>query len=755
MKRLLLALLLFPLLSNAQVNIDSLKGIWDDASQADTTRLEAIKLISRKGYLFTQPDSAFYFAQEMLEFAETKKELKYIGAALNIQGISFAIRGNYDTAVIFFLKGLKLFEEIENKEGIGNSYIALGNIHKFQGEFDKAVEYYSKSLKLQEEIGDKQGIATASHNIGVIFRDQGKYDKAIEYYSKSLKIQEEIGDKNGMSNTLINIGNIYSEQGELDKVLSYYLKGLELKKEIGDKQGIANSLDNIGTIYQEKGEIDTAIDYFLKGLKIREEIGDKRGIGQSLNSIGNIYFEKTDYKEAMDYYSKSFEIQEEIGDKKGVSNALNNLGKTYQVQGDYNNALKYCNQALTLSRKIGVSQVTRDAAKCLWEINQQLGRYKESLSMYEIYITVRDSLLSEENQRGLIQQEYKYAYEKQAAADSIKAAEANKVKDALLAAEIAENNQRKQQSYFLFGGLALALIFGGFIFNRYKVTSQQKEIISEQKEEVDKAYSELEGKNQKILDSITYAKRIQSAILPPAKVVKEYLHESFIIYLPKDVVAGDFYWLESFASVDSAKASDSKDSKVFFAAADCTGHGVPGAMVSVVCNNGLNRSVREHGLTDPGKILDKTREIVVQEFEKSEEEVKDGMDIALCSLEGKTLKYAGAHNPLVIVRKDAEECEVIKPNKEPIGQFDNPQPYTTHKVELLEGDSIYLFSDGFQDQFGGPKGKKFMISRFKKLLVEVSKEPMDKQKELILKAFYDWKGNEEQVDDVCVIGVRI
>jgi serine phosphatase RsbU (regulator of sigma subunit) len=243
------------------------------------------------------------------------------------------------------------------------------------------------------------------------------------------------------------------------------------------------------------------------------------------------------------------------------------------------------------------------------------------------------------------------------------------------------------------------------------------------------------------MDSINYAKRIQSAILPPTKLVKEYLPESFILFKPKDIVAGDFYWMEH------------KEDKVLFAACDCTGHGVPGAMVSVVCNNGLNRSVREYGLTDPAEILDKTREIVISEFEKSEDEVKDGMDIALCSLEGNTLKYAGAHNPLWIIRNG--EIIETKANKQPIGKFDKQLPYTSHTFELEKGDSIYIFSDGYVDQFGGEKGKKFKPKTFRNLLLSIQDKTMEEQRFLIDKAFEEWRDNLEQVDDVCVIGVRI
>jgi serine phosphatase RsbU (regulator of sigma subunit) len=198
---------------------------------------------------------------------------------------------------------------------------------------------------------------------------------------------------------------------------------------------------------------------------------------------------------------------------------------------------------------------------------------------------------------------------------------------------------------------------------------------------------------------------------------------------------------------------EQKNGKIFFAVADCTGHGVPGAMVSVVCNNALNRSVREHGLTIPGEILDKTRDIVVQEFEKSEEDVKDGMDIALCSIEGMKLQYAGAYNPLWIIRNG--ELIETKANKQPIGQFDNPEPYTTHSFDLEKGDAIYIFSDGYVDQFGGERGKKFKSKAFRELLLSIQDKNMEEQKKSIDETFETWIGDLEQIDDVCVIGVRV
>ena len=299
--------------------------------------------------------------------------------------------------------------------------------------------------------------------------------------------------------------------------------------------------------------------------------------------------------------------------------------------------------------------------------------------------------------------------------------------------------------------LMVSFIFVLIRWRTAKLKQRQKELetevdvatkeIREQKEEVERQKEAVEEAHKEITDSIAYAKRIQSAILPPQKLIKEYLPESFILYKPKDIVAGDFYWMEL------------RESKVLFAAADCTGHGVPGAMVSVICNNGLNRSVREYGLTDPGKILNKTRALVIAEFEKSEEEVKDGMDIALCYLEGYTLKYAGANNPLWIVRNG--EILETKADKQPIGKYAIEKRFTTHTIELQKGDTIYTFTDGFPDQFGGEKGKKYKSGKFKRTLIDLAKKPITQQKEILDLEFETWRGTNEQVDDVCVIGVKI
>ena len=663
-------------------------------------------------------------------------------------GEIFRKQGNYDKAIGLYEQSIEISKDITDKTGMAISLNRIGVILRTQGDFNKAIDYYLRSIKISNEIDDKKMLAISFNSIGIVYSEQGNYNKAIDYFSQSIKLDEDTGDKHGISSAWQNIGGIYIQQGDYGKAMDIFTKSIKLDKEIGNKLGISNNLNNMGLIHKYQGDYDTAMDYFLQHLSIAKDIGNQHGIATALNNIGTIYKYKRDFEMAIDFFSKSLKIVEEIGYQMEIPGHLVNIGEAYFELGEYEKALSHNNRALVLAKKMGTAEKIKLSTYSLWKIYKKIGNHKKSLEMFELYTATKDSINSIENQKAVIRQEYQYQYEKKAATDSIMAIEEIKIADALLAAEKAENKQhqieaikQQEEKYFLFGGLALALIFGGFIFNRFRITAKQKLIIEGQKEKVDEAFDQLEEKNQEILASINYAKRIQSAILPPARIVKEYLKDSFILYKPKDIVAGDFYWLEQ------------RDGKIMFAAADCTGHGVPGAMVSVVCNNGLNRSVREHGLTDPGKILDKTREIVVQEFEKSEEGVQDGMDIALCSLENKKLRYAGAHNPLWIIRKG--EVLETKADKQPIGKFRKPQPYTTHTFELEKGDAIYIFSDGYVDQFGGEKEKKFKSKAFKKLLLSIQDKTMEQQKIIIDDTFENWKGELEQIDDVCVIGVKI
>ena len=793
MKNLLFLILVFAFSGKAQLTIeqqakvDSLKGAlkfakhdsmivkswvaWDKIVYASDPELDFI-LNQKIDSLCTINLDKNPGEQEKLFFQ------KYKGIALGNMGDFYRAKGDYSRAIISYNEILSIYRELGDKKGIAKSFNKFGVIFKKQGDYARAIENYTKSLTIYQEIGDKEGLAGAYFNIGVVYTNQGNSAKAINYQNKSLKIQKEIGDQIGVAKCYNSIAIIYHKQEEYTKALENYLKGLKIREEIGDRIGVAQSYNNLGALYSDQDDFSTALDYHSKSLTIKEELGDKNGMANSYNNSGLIYQGEGEYDKALSYFMKSLTIYEELGNKNGVATSLNNIAETYEKQDDHLQAKNYSLRALTLAQEIGAISQIKYASKNLFKVYKSLGNYKESLSMYELYINMRDSIKSEENQKEIIRQELKYTYQKQA--DSI-AIEQRKKEELALAEQkrkddlAAKENEKKNLIIAaVVAGLALVLIFTFFVINRLRITRKQKGIIEEQKAEVEQQKSAVEiahkeTERQKLLieeahteitDSINYAKRLQDAILPSLEEVNKHLSSNFILFKPKDVVSGDFYWFENLNGTS------------YIAAADCTGHGVPGAMVSVVCSNALNRSVKEFGITEPAKILDKTRALVIETFAKSGSEVKDGMDIALCSIKDNKVTYAGANNPLWIVRKTElltegqkqERSTLIqdgialieyKADKQPIGLYAGMQAFSQKEIDLYKGDSLYFFTDGFADQFGGDKGKKFKYRPFKKLLIQLNSTPMSDQEQLISAAFENWQGNLEQVDDVCVIGVRV
>ena len=627
------------------------------------------------------------------------------------------------------------------KKALSLALNSLGIIFYNKGDNGKAIHYYSRSLKLREEIADKKGIAATLNNMGIVLQDQGENAKAIDYYTRSLKTNEEIGDKAGEANTLSNIGRIYGGQGDMVKAIEYQTRSLKIRESIGDKRGMAISYNIIGSIYSDQGNDGKAMEYYSDDLKISEEIGDKNKIALALGNIGLVFKKQEDNVKALDYLTRSLNMFEEMGNKKWEATLLNYIGDVYRKKGEIEKAIDVYKKALYIAQAAGLVNTTRESSLALSHSYKITGNYKEALRLHELSTLMHDSILSEKSQKEIMKQEIKHSFDKQKAIDA-------KEHEKEMAVSAEKDQEKMLIIYAIAGILILVLVFAFFAFHRLRITRKQKRVIEKQKYIV-------EEKQKEILASITYAKRLQEAILPPEQYVKANLPESFILYKPKDIVAGDFYWMER------------RKDMLFIAAADCTGHGVPGAMVSVVCSNALNRAVLEFGLTSPGEILDKTRELVLETFSRSDKDVKDGMDISLASINTKTneIKWSGANNPLWYISNG--KLTEIKANKQPIGKTDNPLPFTTHTIKLQQGDLFYLLTDGYADQFGGHQtsseglsakaghGKKFKNKALKKMLLQNSLLSLVEQKEKLDTSFQNWMGNLEQIDDVCLIGVKV
>ncbi|MBN4062098.1 tetratricopeptide repeat protein [Bacteroidales bacterium AH-315-I05] len=617
---------------------------------------------------------------------------------------------------------LEKAKEDTNKVNILN---ALSS-EQAQSNYQKSLEFAIEALSLSEVLGFKKGKGNSLNNIGVAHYKKGNYNESIEYFLDALKIREKIKDEKGIAAIYNNIGGIYTNQGDYKKAADHFESAMQLFEHLNDKKGIASCANNLGLIAKSSGDYESVMRYYLISLQLEYELDNKMGVAITLSNIGDVYFEIEEYEEAKDYYLQALTFYDILGNLPGAASILLKLGSVSAKNINYSQAIEYFNEAIKLAKKADAKDIIKNCYKEQYEIYSEREQYKEALETYEKFVHLKDSLNFGNK---LAELENKYESEKQ-----LTLQKAGQEKQKVIAE--AENERQRIVIYSTIACLLLIIAFAFLTFKRLRITQRQKVIIEKQKHTVDE-------KNKEITDSIKYAQGIQQAILPSSKLMQQCLPEHFVLFKPKDVVSGDFYWI----------AADKADNSIYFAAVDCTGHGVPGAFVSMVGANALNRCVKEYGISEPAKILDKLTKLVEETFR----ERKDGMDMALCSLQftdnGSRLQYAGANNPLYIIRN--QEVLETKADKQPIGAYAEKKPFTNHLIELQKDDVVYVFSDGYPDQFGGPKSKKFKHKKLKELLLSIQKKPMNEQKEKLNKTIEEWKGDLEQVDDICIFGIRV
>lgn len=629
-----------------------------------------------------------------------------------------------------------------DEEQVFEACYLIGDCQYLLGEFNESLKSYESCLKLGEAQEDEDKISKGYLGIGSIYSENGNPDLAFEFYFKALEIRERLGDQLATANVLNNIAVLFHNQGKLEKAISYMHQVSRIDCSLQDSMSMGFSFSNLGAFHYYNDNTDSALYYHNKALSIRTALKDKFQMSRSMNNIANVFVEIGQLDKAIDLYQKAISIRRDLNNRHELALSLNNVGESLVANEKYKEAFPYLTEANGILDSLDDVQMLLDNSLNLARTYYELGRFKEGYEMLRKTYDLNRKVFNEA--KSLQSQEMMAKFE----------TERTEKENEGLRAEKAEQDltivQAENRVYLLIGGLSIFALLALLILGKLRANKKNTNTLKG-------LYDQLEEKNSNIVDSINYAKRIQKAILPPLEKFREMLPNSFIFYRPKDVVAGDFYWMKEVGD------------KKLFAVADCTGHGVPGAMVSVVCNNALNRAVHEDGLNSPEEILNRTREIVQDEFGKSNEEVKDGMDIALCLLEKNVLTFSGAHNPVWIIREGEFETNSshkviqkgkyslleIKGDKQPVGKFDFGKAFQAHQFELKKEDSLYIFSDGYADQFGGKDNKKYKSVNFKNLLLDIQTKNQEEQLNYITEMFDSWKGDVEQLDDVCVLGIKI
>lgn len=616
----------------------------------------------------------------------------------------------------------------------------LADAHRLKGNLNQALNYGNEALRLSEKMQWSSGISKSANIIAYINIYQSDFENALKYALLGLENAELDNNKVEQAFSYLYIGYVYMSLKEYETAKSYYLKSIDIRKPLKVPHDLAFSYTYLANLYSEQNHYDSSLYYHEKALALRKRTKSLRNIADSYHLIGGIHLKTSDYKNAMQFSINALDIYLETNDSKRLGETYRQLAEIKMMINELNEAEYYLLEALKFSKESSAFDNVALIYEILSSLYERQGNYAESNKYLNRHYELKDKIAGERIFHEASKMLIKYKVNREQRIQELMVQ-----KDEL---------KKKIFAYILYSGILILLIIVGFVLYRLRVTKKQNQAIEQKNNEIQSknqaiamAHDQLKIQHNEITDSIAYAKRIQSAILPPVKLLKNQFTDSFVFYKPKDVVAGDFYWLYT----------KPEENLVLFAAADCTGHGVPGAMVSVICNSALNRAVKEFGLREPGAILTKTRELVTEEFEKSDEDVKDGMDIALCSLHTSslTLKYSGAYNPLWIIRKEHQEVEEIKAHKQAIGLVESPIPFPTHQIKMNKGDTFYIFTDGFADQFGGEKGKKFKAPNFRRLLLNMQEKSLQKQHDLIDHTFESWKGDLEQIDDVCIIGIRV
>ncbi len=640
--------------------------------------------------------------------------------------------------------------------------------------FKEAYHYARLSRQKAEKTQNYKLIGNSLDYLGSLYVQQGEFVEGLTYKLQALKLFEEKNYRSGLVSLHNNVGYTYYRQNDLIKALHHYRKALEIaeNEKVKMEEETATYLLNIGEVLADMKLYDEAIIHEEKAIKISEKFNVVDNLGYCNGILGKIHRAKNNYPLAIQYLQKAIDIFKKLDQPDDMSEYLLHLARTYILQKDFQKARSTAQNALKTAEIAQAKEWIKESRNTLADIYTQLGDSPKALFYLRKYLSLKDSMMNEAVMKQSNNMHILYESEK-------KEAEIEILKDK---SEIQQANIQNR-NFWLFGSFIFLILISAllalyFYKNQEKakanfiLTQQKNEIEAQNKkietqrdnliqlnEEINQRNEEIlsqrdamaiqskeiEDKNRDITSSIAYAERIQYALLPFEENIKTLFPQNFIIFQPRDIVSGDFYWIQE------------KEGKKIIVAIDCTGHGVPGAFMTMIADSVLNQIVLDKNITEADEILNQMHITIRNTLQQEHNLNRDGMDISLVVIDEKnhTLTFAGAHNPLVVFQHN--QRTIIKGDMLAIGgfQMEHTRRFTAHTIDIHTPTTFYLFTDGFSDQFGGNEKKKFMIRRLYNTLSEIHHLALSTQKETLMQIFNDWKGDQKQIDDVLVMGFKI
>jgi serine phosphatase RsbU (regulator of sigma subunit)/tetratricopeptide (TPR) repeat protein len=736
----------------------------DKHGQADALHKKGVSY-----YYLDSYDTALNYYHQSYELARTAGDSLLVAQSYLAIGNVFRLQGLNDTAVSYLSRALKIYEAVNDQKNIAFCLSTIGDTYLFAGDFEKALQCHKRALAISIAIKDQHREAFCYSSIGNNYHMRGNFDSSIYWHSKSIEVAKLVNEENIMAGSMGVVADGYANLFNYPKAIETYLAALDLAEKKQDKHNTAFIYAGMSDIYERQGDFANAEKYLLQSISLSNEIGDLTRSCNSQLTMAQLQIEKGDtalarksaeealntaitnnypiqqawalrvkgilkekennYDAAIIYYRSSLLISVKLEDQKEQAETHAVLARALFKSGITDEAITEGLLAFALADTIGSTGLRKDAADILSQAYEKKGDYVNALFYSRTVKTLSDSLNDAGNAKRQAELFANYQNDKNKA-----------IQDQIDAEKEAQIQQQKMLLIAAGIGLILVAFLAFFIFRGSQQKQKANDIISEQKKIV-------EEKNREITDSIHYAKNIQQAMLPAPELIQGLFSEHFVFFRPRDIVSGDFFWVGQ------------RNGNKYFAVADCTGHGVPGGFMSMLGITLLNEILDEKNITSPEKMLNELRTLVIQSLNKERKAgtqfTRDGMDVALCCIDASRNKllFSGANNGLYIHR--GSELHELEPDKQPVGAYEHEASFTLKEFSLAPGDTIVAYSDGYPDQFGGPKGKKLMYRQFRQIIINSIQIDNQRRVNYLADEFDRWKAGHEQIDDVCVFGIKI
>lgn len=650
----------------------------------------------------------------------------------------------YDDAFAYIEEGIQLAKKNNYPKGLVLLKKKLGYIYIAKGQYKSAIKIYASIIPLAINNGFVNTIPLVYNMQGAAYYFNGEYLLSIEAYYNAIAAAKKVKNTDIIVAAYNGIANNYYEQKNYLDAIIAYKQALNLSKNMEERCSVYQNLGNCFVLLENQ---DSALVYFNQSLAGYKKLQSDVDISYTLSSIATIYMDKKEYTKALSLLKEAYSYLDVKNNQSEMIVCLLNMAQVYEEQNQFTLSLKKANEAHALVKQID----SKEYAKLLYEryssIYAKLKKYDLAYQYHVKFTALKDTLLNEANSKAIAEIKTNYETEQ-------KQVEIQRLNFENQSKELLIERQNTQR-YLLLGLVFCAVVIAFIVYRQYvnkqKINNElmaKNTAIEEQRKEIQEKSIQLEYNHKEITDSISYARQIQLSLLPKNNYINRLLSNNyFILYKPKAVVSGDFYFVTE------------KNNAIYIAVVDCTGHGVPGAFMSVIGHNLLNQIINDRGIKQPAEILNLlhvgVRRVLGQDNENTDS--RDGMDIALIAWNKKenTIEYAGANRSLYVVREG--DIVEYKSDKNPIGgmQTEDTRRFTNRQIAIQTNDMVYMFSDGYADQFGGPKGKKFMLKKLMQTFVDIHQKDCVEQKKCLDDTFAEWKGDQEQIDDILVMGIRM